>query len=216
MKILIPAAVFLAFVFAAVPAAGQEESKSDRGFYLSIRGLGSNPTAKDDPSQVEYEMDYGYGGIAAIGYALANPGYGVNFRFEIEGGYRMYELKEAFDPLGAVCGGVLLICTATGDFNVATAMANIYFDFNTGSNLLPSFGVGYGRGRFFFDDWSFNGSPPSSIRVDADVYQAMVGIGYKITPGMILDTEYRFLQPNDSSMNGFFSNEFTIGLRLIL
>jgi opacity protein-like surface antigen len=216
MKYWIPAAVFLSSVLCITAAAGQEAPELDSGPYLSVRVLGSNPTAKDDPTQAEYNLDYGYGGIAAIGYAMAKPAYGVNFRFELEVSYRMYELSEVSDPLAVVCGGGLTFCLASGDYNIAAGMANIYFDFNTASPLLPSLGFGYGRARYYFDDWVVNGAPWTNYHIDTDVMQVIAGIGYRISPGLILDTEYRYLQPNDSGMNGFFSNELTIGLRFIL
>ena len=215
MKYWIPAFIVLSSVFGGGPAFGQEAPAVDSGLYLTVRGIGSNPTAKDDPSQQEWEFNYGYGGIAAIGYAVAAPGYGVNFRFEIEASYRKYEFDEIIDPAGTLCGAP--VCPTTGDFNIAAGMANIYFDFNTGSRVLPSVGFGYGRARYYFEDWVVSGGPSvPNFHFDTDVFQVMGGLGYKLSPGLILDTEYRFMQPNDSGMNGFFSNELTIGLRFIL
>lgn len=196
-------------------AAGQEAQDLDSGVYLSLRVLGSNPSAKDDPTQQVWELNYGYGGIAAIGYAMANPAYGVNFRFELEASYRMYEFEAIDDPTLTLCG--LLTCPTTGDFDIAAGMANVYFDFNTASPILPSLGFGYGRARYYFEDWAIAGGPAvPDFHFDTDVFQIMAGIGYRISPGMILDAEYRYLQPNDSGFNGFFSNELTIGLRFIL
>lgn len=216
MKKTISALGFVAIAVAAAPAAGQEASELDSGLYLSVRALGSNPTAKDDPTQAEYEFNYGYGGIAAIGYAMANPAYGVNFRFELEASYRKYDLEEISDPSTTICGGGATFCLASGDFDIAAGMVNMYFDFNTGSPILPSLGLGYGRARYYFNDWVINGTPLLDSHVDADIFQVMAGIGYKISPGLILDTEYRYVQPNEGSINGFFSNELTIGLRFIL
>ena len=216
MKYWIPAAVVLSSVFCVTSAVGQGASELDSGLYLSVRALGSNPTAKDDPTQAEYEFNYGYGGIAAIGYAAANPGYGVNFRFELEASYRKYELDEISDPSTTICGGGVTFCLASGNYNIAAGMVNMYFDFNTASPMLPSLGIGYGRARYYFDDWVVNGAPWANSHIDTDVYQVMAGIGYRLSPGLILDTEYRYLQPNNGGMNGFYSNEFTIGFRLIL
>lgn len=215
MRYTIPAAIAVSFVVCAAPAAGQEASELDRGLYLSLHALGSNATAKNGPTQTEYQMDYGYGGIAAIGYAAANPGYGVNFRFEIEASYRTYDVSEVSDPSTLICGGVTF-CLATGNFNIMAGMANVYFDFNTGSPILPSVGIGYGRARFNFDDWVINGVPLTNSRLDGDIFQVMAGFGYKLSPGLILDTEYRYVQPNSPNISGFFSNELTIGVRLIL
>lgn len=215
MRYSIPAAIAALIVLCAAPAAGQEASEIDRGLYLSVHALGANATAKNDPTVTEYQMDYGYGGIAAIGYAAANPGYGVNFRFEIEASYRMYELSAISDASTLICGGVTF-CLASGNYNIASAMANMYFDFSTGSPILPSVGFGYGRSRHYFDDWVINGVPVPDSNVDADIFQVMAGFGYKLSPGLILDTEYRYVQPNNRNLSGFFSNELTIGLRLIL
>lgn len=215
MKYWIPAAIALSSLFCIAPAAGQETSESDSGLYLSVRAIGSNPTAKDHPTQVEFEYNYGYGATGAIGYAVANPGYGVNFRFELEASYRKYDLDEIYDPFRLFCGANV-ICPATGDFNVSAAAVNMYFDFNTGSRVLPSVGVGYGRARYFFHDRIVNGLNWPNFRTDTDFFQIMAGFGYKLTPGLIIDTEYRYIQPNDISMSGFLSNEITIGVRLIL
>lgn len=215
MKKAILALGLIALNAAASPAAGQESPGVDSGLYLSVRALGANPTAKDDPSQQVWELNYGYGGMAAIGYAVALPGYATNFRFEIEASYRMYEFDSITDPPLTLCG--VRVCPTTGDFNIAAGMANVYFDFSTTSRIVPTLGFGYGRARYYFQDWAISGGPTiPNFHFDTDIFQVMGGIGYRLSPGLIIDAEYRYLQPNDSNFNGFFSNELTIGLRFIL
>jgi opacity protein-like surface antigen len=216
MKTWIPAAIILSTVFYAFPAASQGSPGSDSGLYINAHVLGSNPTVKDDPTQAEYEFEYGYGGTGAIGYALAFPDYSADLRFELEASYRMYELSSIDDPSTTICGAPDTFCLATGNYNVAAAMVNFYIDFHTQSRFVPSIGFGYGRARMYFDDWVVNGVPWANGHVDADIYQFIGGIGYKLSPGLILDAEYRYVQPNDDNWDGYLSNELLIGFRMIL
>ena len=198
----------------ATPATAQE-SISDSGLYINAHILAANPRAKDDPTQAVYDLDFGYGGTGAIGYALAYPDHAADLRFELEASYRMYDLNSVDDPSTTICGG-FTFCLATGNYNVASAMVNFYIDFHTQSRFVPSLGVGYGRARLYFDDWVVNGIPLANSKLDVDIYQFIGGIGYKLSPGLILDAEYRYVQPNDKSADGFFSNEYLIGFRIIL
>ncbi len=204
-----------AFFLLANTVQAQEEVGFDSGLYVSVHALGSNPKAHDDPTNVTFNMDYGYGGIAAVGYAVAYPKYVGGLRVELEASYRRQHLDDIDDPDMVYCAAATS-CEATGDFIVAAIMANVILDIHTRTPWVPHIGAGYGRGRVYFNDWVLDGVAFGDSSTDADMYQVMVGIGYKISPGMIVDAEYRFFQPNNDGIDGYFSTEITIGLRLVL
>lgn len=199
----------------AFPAAGQDSPEPDGGLYFNFNAIGANPDAKDDPTQTVYELGYGYGATGAIGIAFANPESSADLRFELEGGYRTSEMSWIDDPSMVICGGVLTGCPASGKFDIATAMVNMFIDFHTGSRIVPSVGIGYGRGRFFLRDWVVNGVYWGSSTVDVDIFQLSAGIGYKLSSGLIVDAEYRYLQPNNQNYSGYLSNDILVGFRMI-
>ncbi len=204
-----------AFFLLANTVQAQEKEEFDSGLYVSVHALGSNPKAHDDPTNVTFNMDYGYGGIAAVGYAVAYPKYVGGLRVELEASYRRQHLDDISDPDMVYCL-LATSCEATGNFIVAAIMANVILDIHTRTPWVPHIGVGYGRGRVYFEDWVIDGVAFGDSSVDTDFYQVMVGLGYKISPGIIMDTEFRYFQPTVGTIDGYRSTEITLGFRLVL
>ena len=205
----------------------------DGGLYLGVRGGVTFlkqvdesffcPEILDDPltigvyesfpaqEEVRYlEMNTGYFGAAAIGYTMAFPKSGGDLRFELEGAYRYYkdgETNADWEQFGHVVSNI------DGTVTIKSAMLNIYVDFRTPTRFVPYIGLGVGYSRIDVDARLYDAGRafygwPFPIVVDQRIYnvswQAMAGVGYKITSGTIVGLEYRAFRLS----NGAFSNLF--------
>ena len=81
-----------------------------------------------------------------------------------------------------------------GDLKLLGVMANIWFDIDTGSAVLPYLGGGVGLGHITLDNRSRLGSllqefPESSA--SAFAFQAGAGVGFDIGAGVTISLGYR-------------------------
>jgi len=213
-KLLAPFAFYLiAGLFA--PAFADEKSTIDGGLYISGHGLvemlnGTNSTIAGND---HHEFDPGWGVTAAIGYTWAFPDSPGDLRLEIEGGYR----KAPYDSITFADSSFWLV---DGDLEFLTGMVNVIVDFHAGRRFVPHIGIGLGRSQIRWRDIVVTdeiGVVTAFLDTEEDVTmtQVMVGLGYRLSPGLIVDTEYRYFVPNDSSFDGLRANEFTVGFRMI-
>ena len=220
MKKTVAVAVF-AFVggLAAPALAGEGGWTSDGGLYLSARGLVQNLRGTNQTSIGSDYWDYGigYGAIGAVGYAFVFPKYGADIRTEIEGSYR----QAANDSIIFADGTYWDI---SGNTTIKAAMVNVLIDFHTQTRFSPYVGAGLGRTEISFDSWSVVETDPLGTVTaftlpgsDSDVsaWQVMAGFGYGLSPGLNIELEYRYFQPNDPNYNGLISNEVALGLRMV-
>lgn len=209
-KAFLSFALFL-FLVPAVPAQAQEKSFTDGGLYISGHGLvqllnGTNETASGND---HHEFDPGYGFTAAIGYVWAFPESPADFRLEVEGSYRQTPYKSIRFANGTYV-------EVEGDLQFLSGMANLIVDFHIGERISPHVGVGLGRSEIRWRDIVINGTPFADTEEDVTMTQIIAGLGYRLSPGLIIDTEYRLFNPNDANFNGLMGNEFTIGFRMVL
>jgi opacity protein-like surface antigen len=218
-KTIAAAACFFVSTLAVPGLADDKGWTSDGGVYFSGRGLvlnlrGTNQTAIGSD---RWEFEIGRGGTAAIGYAFALPDYGTDVRIEIEGSYR----EAANDAISFADGTFWDI---TGNTTIKAGMVNLLLDFHTQTRLSPYIGAGLGRAQIGFDDWLVVETDPLGAvstfvlppeEIDVAVWQAMAGFGLAISPGLIVDLEYRYFQPTSSNYNGLLSNELALGLRIV-
>ena len=102
----------------------------DRGFYwFGNIGLHDPMDSNIEGSGIstEAELEKGFAGLTGLGYD-----FGDNWRLEIEGGYRESDVEE-------IGGGA-----ATGDTDAISAIANVFYDFNSGGGIEPYIGGGLG------------------------------------------------------------------------
>lgn len=200
-------------VAAAGPAVADKHGTTDGGLYFSGHAMLTNPRGSSDPScgcsgKDQWTFDLGYGAAAAVGYAFIYPEYAGDLRVEFEGNYRSVPLDTLTEADGTfhVLGG---------DFVYASGMINILADFHTQTRLTPYVGVGLGWGMVQLKDFSDNGFLVGDIQWYRSMWQAMAGVGYHLSPGLIIDFEYRYFQPNSPQFNGYTSNEASVGLRMV-
>ncbi len=209
------AALFLSMTIAA-PAHADDFVVADSGLYLSGHVLGTMYHAVNHSvfGLDEWGFRGGYGAIAAVGYAWTFPEYPVDLRMEIEGSYRTSQA----DFYDCACGTYYVL---DGDLALGAGMANLIVDIHTQSRIVPHFGIGVGRGEFMFKDMVFvdtttgTSTLKESWEYNITVWQGIAGMGLRLSPGLVLDVEYRMVQPNDPGFSGFLSNEFTAGFRMI-
>ena len=221
MKKTICALGFLAIAVTAAPAAADEYWTVDSGLYISGRASvqsvqASNATALGND---QWEYDTGFGVIAAVGYAFVFPEYGVSLRGEIEGSYRLAENTDVYFANGYYWDVV------DGDTIYRSGMVNILIDVHTQTRFAPYFGAGIGRTLLRFNNWIvdvYDGTGAYIGRAvyperdyDISVWQAIAGVGFHLSPGLAVELEYRFFQPNDPGFNGYISNEVSLGVRMI-
>jgi opacity protein-like surface antigen len=118
----------------------------------------------------------GYVGGIALGYKLNN-----SVRLEAEVAYRRNKIKTSFEDKKVHVA-----------YETYSVMANLYYDFNIGSDLTPYLGagVGYANNR---NDLHKKGKDYSQKQ--GLVYQGIAGIDYKICNKTYVGLEYRYLAP---------------------
>lgn len=151
------------------------------------------------------DLETGPAAVISIGTGLME-----NVRGEIELGFRS-------NDAGSISGA-----SASGDTRSLSAMFNGFYDFDTGSNLTPYIGFGFGAARV-----SANGiSPVSGTRVDDTdtgfAYQGIVGAAYELNANWLATADYRyfsapnldFLSDNGTGLDSNYDDHtFMIGLR---
>lgn len=195
---------------AAGPAVADKHGRTDGGLYFSGHALLTNPRAVNQTSagSDRWSFDLGYGATGAVGYTFAYPQYAGDFRVEFEGSYRSVPFDNRIDADGT-------FHDLGGDFVFAVGMVNLLVDFHTQTRVTPYVGVGAGWGYILWDDYTDNGFLVGDIDWYRSMWQFMGGIGYRLSPGLIVDFEYRYFQPNDSGFDGYTSNEGSMGLRIV-
>ena len=103
-----------------------------------------------------------------------------------------------------------LVAAGQGDVRTIFAMANAFYDFDTGSQFTPYVGVGAGVG-FVSVEYE-----PSAVAIINDnavafAYQAMAGVAYEVSPMMSIFAGYRYRATLDPEVEAtLFSAEFDI------
>jgi OOP family OmpA-OmpF porin len=196
--------VLLAATILAVPVAVKAQPVS--GLYVGA-GAGYNYLQKDKvnnysiggkiapPYSHKLKDDGGPVALASVGY-----GFGNGLRVEIEGNYRQEHFR-LYGSTGRTGGGNLLSYAP---------MANVFYDINFGSPIVPYVGVGAGYGFSQFQNVSVAGAGVTTTTFNNKTSgsvagQAIVGVAYNIpaVPGLALTGEYRFFaEPQNEKFKG--------------
>ena len=131
-------------------------------------------------SSGEHDYDIGYVMSLAVGNTYAN---GV--RAELEIPYRFNDIDE-FTMEGPSNPNEF-----DREISCLAAMANVYYDFATGSAFTPFVGAGLGYALMQVEGWHDHH--------DADVfaYQLMAGCGYAFSEKVTIDLQYRMFATQD-------------------
>jgi len=189
-------------------AASSPKSLSMGGWYLSgSAGL----------SFLEEQDNHSHSGNVDFDTSGANPGFditgalgkdlGNGFRAEGEIGYRQIELGHA--TVYAPGGTGIHSGYATGNSNAVSFMGNGYYDFKQlGGPFVPYIGGGIGFADVSMDGVGVNGVSTVNDSSVAFAYQAMAGVGYKLTPDSTIFTGYRYFATDDPTFTDSAGDKF--------
>jgi outer membrane protein OmpA-like peptidoglycan-associated protein len=195
-----------AAVLAALPMTTQAQTLQYPGFYIGAEGglnwlLNTSSTsnvfagglAGSFNSNLTNNLGWTAGGM--IGYDFIGP------RVELES--RFIQNNGTLSVPGANI-------SAGSTVNQVPIMANVYYDFMAGGQIVPYIGAGAG---IAFSNLSVNGNTSSNGAQFA--YQGMIGVGWNIDSNFRLNLEGRYFgttQPNynfnvgGANVNGSFTN----------
>lgn len=125
-----------------------------------------------DSGQSIYDSGWGLSGLA--GYDFGN-----GFRAEGELGWLTNDIKNG-----------------TGDTDLFYGMASGYYDFSTGSPMVPYIGGGLGYGSISMDTQP-NGFPAVDDSDGVGLWHISAGLGYQLSPRTTLFGGYRYLSTLD-------------------
>lgn len=155
------------------------------------------------------EMNYGYVAGASIGYTFAYPDRVADLRFEFEGIYRRNddgEINSQWTPISNRPDSVSLgfeTVPYIGSLEVRSAMFNAFVDFHTPTRFVPYIGLGAGMSQVIAKGYTldFNRDTHGIFApqiIDDDLFalswQAIVGLGYHLSPGTVLTVEGRYFR----------------------
>jgi OOP family OmpA-OmpF porin len=171
----ISAGLCCALLAATSPAIAQPAV----GPYVAGGGGGNFINTADATTNAEgngtFQFETGWAAIGALGYGFGGP------RVELEPGYRRNALDKTADG------------SAAGSWSALSLMANVLYDFGTGTRLTPYLGAGAGIIRVKAEDFVV----PDNIALDGPstvkAYQGLAGLAYALTDRLALDLSVRFV-----------------------
>ncbi len=209
MKSLRSMGLIVACFALAAPFSAQAETPA--GWYAAGQIGGSVQTDSDASlsgvtNLVEYKGGWGLSGSG--GYAWGN-----GFRTEGELSYR----RSSVDKVKGTGAG-----TADGGLHNVALMANLFYDFDTGTRFAPYVGFGIGGAVVSPDDLkTINGATFDDERI-AFAYQGIAGLAVAMDENWSLTADYRYFATPDvkSGTNGSArgeienaSHNFMLGVR---
>ena len=181
--------------------------RGEAGLSLAIGMDGSGapvPVFKETPSK---------GPIAggAVGLRLAS------FRVELDADMMRYDANKAFyvndggvgtlQGLGSLNGKTVPL---TGTVQNIPVMANLIYDFDTGSRFEPYIGFGVGFSVLSLSRISTAGARLYDTSQFVFAYQPMVGVDYAITDQLSVGVQYRYFATADAVLRDVAGNRFGI------
>lgn len=115
--------------------------------------------------------------------------------------------------LGAAVGLASLTGTTvplTGTIQNIPVMANLLYDFDTGTPFTPYIGIGVGMSVFSLHNVSTAGARLFDTSQLVFAYQPMVGVNYAITDQIDLGLQYRYFATSDAILRDAAGNRFAI------
>jgi opacity protein-like surface antigen len=154
------------------------------------------------------EMDYGYVVGASIGYTMVFPESSADLRFEAEAIYRKHDdgqINSAWyatsDNTDSTSLGYETV-PVIGSLEIRSAMLNALVDFHTPTRIVPYIGVGAGISQIVAEGYTLDANRsfwegyPQFF--DEEIYalswQAIAGVGYRLSPGAMLTLEFRYFR----------------------
>jgi outer membrane protein OmpA-like peptidoglycan-associated protein len=183
MRIL-PSALSAGLLIGIASAAQAQTAQAQTdGWYTGLEaGPAIAPSAKfkDGGKTWKEDQDLGYAVLGQVGY-----GFGP-MRVEAELGWRSNGVDKVKQPFDNAPG--------SGNLNASSAMANVYYDFATGSRFTPFLGAGAGGVNMSADRIRANGTTFSNKDHIAPGFQGIAGASYALSDTLALKADYRYLR----------------------
>lgn len=192
--------VVLLLLFAPSAANALTSARNADSFYAGVfGGISVLPdlTLSQGGVSADLETDVGFNLGAVAGYKWA-----FGLRAEGEVSYRQNDLNN------------IVGISVVGDISALAFMGNGWYDFDTGTPLIPYLGGGLGFAVITIDS---GGSESDTVFA----WQIGAGIGYEVTTGVVVSADYRFLATSDPSFPAsggdldaeYMSHGFLLGVR---
>ncbi len=188
----------LAATVLALPMAAQAQT----GLYQPVTGLyvgaGAGLNYRHDAEGSGFKLrgeDVGFVGLGSLGW-----GFGNGLRAEVEGNYRLNEVKRTTQAGFGRVGN-------SGYLRTYGVMGNVLYDFNFGLPVIPYLGIGAGYAWSEVQNARFSRGATSYRIDDTDgrfAFQGIAGIAYSLAavlPGLALTAEYRFFGTLDPKLD---------------
>jgi outer membrane protein OmpA-like peptidoglycan-associated protein len=180
-------AALLAATF--ISAIGGAASAQTDGWYVGaeagvtkVPGIGFD----NDSNGWHQKQNLGYGVLGQAGY-----GFGP-VRVEGEIGFRRNDLSTFSGAAGDQSPG--------GSIGGISGMANVYYDFNTGTRFTPYLGAGLGGLDLATNNISAGGVGVSNDSRLAFAYQGIAGISYAVDEALSIKADYRYLRTAEEGL----------------
>jgi opacity protein-like surface antigen len=208
MKIKFLPAIIFAMAFSMILSgswAGAESYVSGHLGYVYSEDAG---TKFDDGFRADIQFDDGVAFSAAVGGRIYDY-----FRIEQEISY----LKQDIEKIKSSEGSDLRV---HGDGTVWSLLANVYYDFINSSPVTPYLSAGLGVADIEVSSLRESSTGMRIVTGDDDIvfaYQLGAGIGYQVSPGIVLDMKYRYFATSEPEFgvarSEFASHHFFAGAR---
>ncbi|NKF20818.1 OmpA family protein [Solimonas marina] len=206
-----------AFAAAAVTPLVPLAAHADPGWYVGVEGGVSwqhaqefnvynyNVPLSDVPDGTRIgraQLHPGWLGGLSFGYAFSN-----GLRSELELSYRRNEFKSLYrDDLGLLssAGNTKDV---DGNENLATAMANVWYDLLPNKRYHPYLGGGIGVARMAINDARWDNTELRDRYDTALAWQFGGGIAYDISPHWTASADYRYIKLSGGSSFDLLENQ---------
>ena len=132
------------------------------------------------------KQDLGYGVLGQVGY-----GFGP-IRLEGEIGFRRNDLSTFSNSNGDL--------SPSGSIGGISGMANVYYDFDTGTRFTPYLGGGIGGLDLSTNNITAGGVGVTNDNRLAFAYQGIAGISYAVDEALSIKADYRYLRTVDEGL----------------
>ena len=173
---------------ALTSTAGAASAQTDGWYVGGEAGVTKVPgIGFDTPSNSwRQKQDLGYGVLGQAGY-----GFGP-IRLEGELGFRRNDLSSFTNSSGDL--------SPSGSIGGISGMANLYYDFDTGTRFTPYLGGGIGGLDLSENHVSAGGVGVIDTSRPAFAYQGIAGISYAVDEALSIKADYRYLRTADESL----------------
>src|SRR6266496_1880321 len=163
----------------ALPVMAQAQMAPNPGFYIGAEGglnwmFNSTVNPPGPVNNINLSPQLGWAAGGMIGYDFVGP------RVELEGLYRQNNANVNFSGVGGGFGGFGV------NIQQVSVMANLLYDFNFGSAIVPY--IGAGAGVAFINASAFG----ATSNTTQFAYQGMIGLGYRIDENWRVNLEGRY------------------------